>query len=219
MINKEYIKRICDLTCSKSDVEIPLKDIEYDLDNPFKKYYDVDIIISAIKKYVAKEWNAKMLSYWGTTYNAILTGGFNDEVNNDLTSLEKFLVKYLSMDLDVLLLIDHKQSKQDIQEQIMDITQHFYIFDHILETIDEWQGFYAIINDYELFSLNQYEVLINNVQKEFIIMSGDISIDATEYEALKNLSRQDFIDTIEEMKANKYDLLPCCEFSFFTDIR
>lgn len=219
MANKEYIKRICDLTCSRKDVEIPLKDIEYDLDNPFKKYYNVEIIISAIAKYVNKEWTGKMLSYWATTYNSVLNGGFNDNVNTNLTSLETYLVKYLSMDLDVLLIIDHKQNKEAIKEYIYDTITYYYNIDHIFKTINEWQGFYGIIGNYNIPNLNQFVVLINETQKEYIIMFSDISIDASKFSALKYLSKQEFIDLIAKMEANNYNILPCSEYAFYIETR
>lgn len=219
MVNKEYIKRICDLTCSKSDVEIPLKDIEYDLNNPFKKYYNVEIIMSAIAKYVNKEWDVKTLSHWASAYNNILNGGFKDNVNSTLTSLEAYLVKYLSMDLDVLLLIDYKQDKQVIQNYICDTIKYFYNINHIFKTINEWQGFYGVISNYEYPILNQYVVLINETKKEFIIMSYDISIDASEFSILKHLPKQEFIDIITKINANNYKILPCSEYDFYNEIR
>lgn len=68
MYDVELIKRVCDLTCSRNDVIRNQTTIKYDNDEPFKKYYDVNIIINALKKYISHEWDDKMLSHWACVY-------------------------------------------------------------------------------------------------------------------------------------------------------
>ena len=53
MYDKELIERICNLTCSKEDVWRYQSTINYDSEYPFRKYYDVNIIIGAINKYIS----------------------------------------------------------------------------------------------------------------------------------------------------------------------
>lgn len=45
MLSKELIEKACNLTCSKDDMIIDQSEMQFDIDHPFKKYYDVNIIL------------------------------------------------------------------------------------------------------------------------------------------------------------------------------
>ena len=62
------------------EININQTSIEYDLDYPFEKYYNVATIIGAINKYISKEWNHRTLANWCCIYNWILGGGFKEDV-------------------------------------------------------------------------------------------------------------------------------------------
>ena len=53
MYDKDLITKVCNLTCSKMDLSIDQRTINYDIESPFKKYYDVNTIIGAIYKYLS----------------------------------------------------------------------------------------------------------------------------------------------------------------------
>ena len=55
MYDKDLTNKVCNLTCTKEDVCRDQSIIKYDYENPFKKYYDIDIIVGAINKYISKE--------------------------------------------------------------------------------------------------------------------------------------------------------------------
>ena len=91
MYKKELLKKICDISCSSNELDEFVSQInknEYDSDNPFEKYYDVDRLIVAIDKYNSKEIDAKFLAHWMNAYNWIVMGGFKRMEDTAETSLK-----------------------------------------------------------------------------------------------------------------------------------
>lgn len=112
MIEKELIKRVCDVTCSKEDVVRPQDTIAYDPNNPFKKYYHIESIIMAINKYASHEWDDQTLAHWACIYCWILCGGFKN-VKEKLNSLEQFLKDDITWSLDGLSFFDESYFEED----------------------------------------------------------------------------------------------------------
>ena len=75
MVNMDLLKKICTMECSFEELEkfnIEIDNIEYDTVNSFFKYYDLNLIISAIEKYKNGGVGALNLSYWANAYNWII---------------------------------------------------------------------------------------------------------------------------------------------------
>ena len=67
MYNKDLYNKIINASCSFEELEFFVSDIdkkEFDLDNAFEKYYDVEKILYAISRYENKEISGKYLSGW-----------------------------------------------------------------------------------------------------------------------------------------------------------
>ena len=97
MYDKDFIERVSNLTCSMDDIFRGLATINYDYKYPFNKYYNVNSIIRALKKYTNKEWDKKVLCRWAEQYKFILMGGLHKKrVENSTLFLCYYLIKIYS---------------------------------------------------------------------------------------------------------------------------
>lgn len=79
MFDKELFNKICTVTCSFEELANFVTNIdekEFDLDDAFEKYYSLERILCAIKKYKSKQISDKFLAYWANAYDWILMSGF-----------------------------------------------------------------------------------------------------------------------------------------------
>ena len=219
MFDKDLIEKICKLTCTKDDVCRNQSTINYDIDNPFCKYYDINIIIDAINKYISKDWDDQMLAGWFCIYNWILFGGFNNKVNEDFNPLEKYLIEDLSWFLDGLAFFDKDNYFEESEDEIYDITNKLKHWDHIWQTRNEWKGIYATIGKNDKINGQQYVLLINDNLKEYMIL---FSIHLTnnyknQNEYLKYTTRNKFVKLVEEIK-DKYKIITYSEDLYYSDL-
>ncbi|MBQ3014491.1 MAG: hypothetical protein IJD75_05090, partial [Clostridia bacterium] len=102
MYDKDLTRRICDLSCTKNDIAVNQTTVKYDTEQPFIKYYSLSTLRGAIEKYLFKEWDDTTLAGWACLYCWILSGGFDDNLKEDLNSFESFFKDLLTWDLDGL---------------------------------------------------------------------------------------------------------------------
>ena len=220
MYDKELIERICKLTCSKEDVCRNQTTINFDSEYPFRKYYDVNIIIKAINKYISKEWDDQTLAGWCCIYNWILCGGFSNDVKEDLNPLEQYLFDDLSWGLDGLSFFDEETYFEESKDEIYEIIESYKKWDHIWQTRDSWKGIYAPIGMFDLTNGNQYVLLVNETLKEYMILfsEGHLSNNYKhQNDYLRYTSRNKFIKLEKHLKKNGYTMLGCSERFYYDD--
>lgn len=216
MYDKELIERVCNLTCTKEDIFRDQTTINYDHEYPFKKYYDVNIIVVAINKYLSKEWDDHTLAHWACIYNWIICGGFHDDLKEGLDSFEEFMKDVISWDLDALSFFDEEYLEED--ENLYDRIQLYKDWDHILKTKNGWKVVYAMVSPCAEFNEDQYLVLINNEIKEFMIIYSYHLENGFEDEVFKYISEEEFILIVEQLKEKEYTLLSCSEKFYYSEI-
>ncbi len=220
MYDKELITRICNLTCSKDDISTNLESINYDTEYPFEKYYDVNIIIGAINKYLSKEWDDRTLAGWLCIYNWIICGGFSNKVKECFNPLEQFLVYEISWDLDGLSFFDEETYFEDNEKELNDTIEGYKTWDYIWQTRDSWKGVYATINECNVFNGDQYILLINDKLKEYaIVFSFGFLSNNYNYqnEYLRYISKNKFVKLIEQLK-KEYKLISYSEDLYYSDL-
>ena len=218
MYDKELIERICNLTCSKEDVCRDQTTINYDSEYPFRKYYDVNIIIKAINKYISKEWDDQTLAGWCCIYNWILCGGFSNDVKEDLNPLEQYLFDDLSWGLDGLSFFDEETYFEESKDEIYEIIESFKNWDHIWQTRDSWKGVYAPIGVFDLTNGDQYVLLVNETLKEYMILFSDGHLSNNykhQNDYLRYTSRNKFVKLEKHLKNNGYTMLGCSERFYY----
>ncbi len=217
MIDYELIKKVCNLTCSKEDVDRDQTTVKYDTEYPFKKNYSIETIIGAFNKYINHEWDDKTLACWACIYCWILEGGANDALKENINSLEEFLKNVITWDLDGLSFFGDSL----LEDKSIDLAkwmQQYKNLDHVWNTRENWKGTYATITFYAEDNGEQYVVLINDVSKEYIIIFSDHLENKYEDENFKFVSDEEFIDLIEKLKENNYKILSYSEKSYYSDI-
>lgn len=171
MFNKELFEKICDVSCDWSELEkfvINIDKKEFDLNNAFEKYYNVERIICAIEKYRSKKINAKFLAYWSTAYDWIINSGFKIENNDKSVSLKEFLIFEISDWLDSLSFFDDSDDWYDLEEY----KNTFKVLDFILQDIDDCEAIYAVEaedDEDDDYYTHDVTVLIKNVKEKYFI--------------------------------------------------
>lgn len=105
MVEKKLFEKICEAKCSIKELEDFVRNIDekdFDLDNPFEKYYDLDRIIAVIEKYQNGLINAKYLANWMNAYNWIMMGGFKIDDDDNHINLKELLIWLICDWLDSL---------------------------------------------------------------------------------------------------------------------
>ena len=216
MYDKDLTNKVCNLTCTKEDVFRDQSIIKYDYENPFKKYFDIDIIVGAINKYLSKEWDAQTFASWACIYNWILCGGFHDDLKENLNSFEAFMKEVISWDLDGLSFFDEDYLDDD--ESLEDWVQIYKDWNHILQTQEDWKAVYAMVGDCAEFNEDQYVVIINDNLKEYMIIHSDHLENGFEDDRFKYITEEAFIELIEQLKEEEYKILSCSEKWYYMDI-
>ena len=142
MYNKDLYNKIINASCSFEELEFFVSDIdkkEFDLDNAFEKYYDVEKILYAINRYENKEVDDKYLAYWMNAYNWIIMAGFKIESKNNEIAFLDWVMWEISDWLDSLSFFDDSDDWFNLD----DYKNSFKIIDGIYKNINEWDCVFA----------------------------------------------------------------------------
>ncbi len=171
MFDKALFKKICDVSCEWGELEKFVTNIdkkEFDLDNAFKKYYNVEKIVCAIEKYQAKKIDAKFLAYWSTAYNWIIMSGFSIDNGDKSVSLKELMIYEISDWIDGLSFFDDSEDLYNLEE----FKTTFKVLDSVLQDIDNCKAIFAIDededDDYDYY-VHDVEILIKNDDAKYFI--------------------------------------------------
>lgn len=142
----------------------------------------------------------------------ILSGGFRDDLKEDLDSLEQYFKDVLVWNLDGLSFFD------DEIEELNDWIESYNNLDHIWKTIDGWKAIYSMVGENAEFNQDQYVVLVNDTLKEYMIIYSDFLENGFEDEYFKYVYEDEFIKIIENLKEKNYKMLSYSEEWFYLEI-
>lgn len=171
MYNKKLFEKICNVTCSFEELEtfvIKIDEKEFDLNNPFKKYYDLKIILYAIQRYEKKEIDDKYLAYWMNAYNWIIMGGFKIEPKDNSFTFEEWLEWEICDWLDSLSFFDVSRECYNLE----DYKNSLAVLDKIYRNANDWDRVFAHTDEY-----NEDDVVVlayNKKSKEFVKIYGEL---------------------------------------------
>ena len=215
MYDKELIQRVCNLTCLKEEVVRNQTTIKYDTEHPFKKYYSLSTIKGAIEKYISNEWDDQTLAHWACIYCWILSGGFDDNLTDDLNSFETFFKNFITWDLDGLSFFSAEDEEPNDMQESIALFEHY---DHIWQTRNEWEVVYAMIGPFAKENEDQYALLVNNTKKEYMIMHSDHLENGYEDEHFRFVSQDQYVALVEQLKKDSYTVLSCSEEYYYMEI-
>lgn len=174
MFNKDLFNRICNVSCSWEELKefvIAIDKKEFDVENPFEKYYSVDRIISAIEKYQAKQINAKFLAYWMNAYDWIIMGGFKIEYEDESVALKDFLIWTIADWLDSLSFFDDSDDWYNLEEY----KNTYKVLDSVLQDLPTCKAVFSELDEEDFTQEDAVVVLImNDKAKYFIKVYGDL---------------------------------------------
>jgi len=211
MFNQELFNKICNVSCTLDELKsfvINIDKKEFDLDNPFTKYYNLEKIICAIEKYQSKEIDADFLGYWMNAYDWIIMGGF--QTVNEKISLKKFLIWEIADWLDSLSFFDDSDDWYNLE----DYKNTFRVLDYVFQDIDNCKAVFAEHYDDDDDSVDYGILLItNDNSKYFIKIFVDSGYDFTQLD-LEKVEFTDLENRAKKLSSLGYRELKYCTFSY-----
>lgn len=218
MFDKKLIEKVCNLTCTKTELaDINVEKINYDTENPFKKYYSFAVIKGAIEKYISKKWDDQTLAHWAYLYDWILEGGFEENMVDNLDTFELFMKDVITEHLDGLSFFDAEYDEDD-ETNIYQWLQLFENYDRIWQTRKGWKAVFAIVGVCDEENESQYVALFNDTTKEYMIMHSNFLENGCSDECFKYVERKKFIKFVDLLKNKNYSLLSCLEKFYYQEI-
>ena len=215
MYDKILIEKICNLSCTKTELDISQESVKYDIDHPFTKYYSLLTIKGAIKKFMSDEWDEKSLANWACIYSWILSGGFHPNVTEEFDSLEKFFKETIVWFLDGLSFIDGSPNPKKGMSEMLDFYENY---DRIWQARDEWKAVYAMIGPFARHNGSQYIVFVNDIAKEYMIMYSEHLKNGFEDEHFKFVKQKAHVALVKRLKDNGYRMIACDEDEYYKDL-
>lgn len=172
MFNKELFSKIYNVKCTAEELKAfvcATNKQEYDIDNPFDKYFSADAVIRAIEKYQAGEVNDRYLANWACAYLWIINGGFKVDYESFHTTLKEFLIFVVTDWLDGLAFFD-----KEVEEyyNLDELKTMYKTFEKFLRDIDKLQAVFA---PYDEDNEDYVVVLLrNDVDKYFAHIFGEL---------------------------------------------
>ena len=202
MYNKELFKRICNVSCSFEELKafvIKISKKEFDLNNPFEKYYDLKKILFAIQRYEKKEIDDRYLAYWMNAYIWIIMGGFKIKAKDNLITFKEWLEEEISEWLDSLSFFDDSDDFYNLD----DYKNALGVLDKIYRNANDWDRVFAHTDK---FGDNEDDVVVlvsNSKTKEYVKIYGEL--DYLNQEVKFSQSEPDELEKeITRLKENGY---------------
>ena len=211
MYDKDLYNKIINASCSFEELEkfvIKIDKKEFDLDNAFEKYYDVERILYAIRRYENKEINDRYLAYWMNAYDWIIMAGFKTEPKNKEITFQDWVEWEISDLLDSLAFFDDSDDWYNLD----DYKNSFIALDKVYKNINNWKCVFAHTDEWGDNDDDVVLLVVNDKTKEFVKMYGEldylnekVKIDKVELDELEKeielLKKQGF----EELKYGTFD--------------
>ena len=201
MYNKKLFEKICNLTCSFEELRsfvIKIDKKKFDLDNPFEKYFDVQKILFAIKRYENKEIDDRYLSYWMSAYNWIIMGGFKIDTDNTIT-FKEWLEWEICDWLDSLSFFDDFDDWYNLE----DYKKSFAVLDKIYQNYNDWDRVFAHTDEWGDNDDDVVVLAYHKTGKEFVKIYGELDYLSLDVKfprvELDKLEKE-----IERLKSNGY---------------
>ncbi len=218
MYNKKLIEKVCNLNCSEKDVNIKQTSIRYDTRYPFKKYLNFDTIVSAIQKYIDKEWNDRTLASWFCIYNWILCGGFSRFLKEDLNKLEDLLKEIITCNFDGMAFFEDSIIEDEGIEYLDRQIELYKNLEYLWNIRKELECYFSCVGKYAKINEEQFVVFINRRTKEYMIVHTDYLDNGYSDEMIKYIEDSDFIKLINDLNEEGYKVISYNEEWYYDDV-
>lgn len=166
---KEWYDKILNVNGTFEDLyTIDVSNQEFDVDNAFEKYYNVDKILYAISRYENHEVSDCYLAYWANDYNWIINGGFKESQGQSSITFADWIFCEISDWLDSLSFFDDKEEVY----QLDDYKETFVVLDKIYRNQNDWNRIFASEYDHDDEDYPIVVMAYNDETKEMIMIGG-----------------------------------------------
>ena len=168
MLDIELRTKIIDGTCTRKELKNfteHFNKCDFDLDNPFKKFYNLEKILNVIEKKKNNKISSSYYSMWNYAYKLIISFGDNfaySEIEYFIVNEIKHLLSSISYDTKYnKKLLNHFAGK-------------FIFLDSILNNSTKWKYFYYEERrlDYVNWCNGNYCLFINDEEKTFGLINS-----------------------------------------------
>jgi len=204
MFDKNFYQQVFDVTVDKKVLSQFCHEMhtkrEFDADNAFEKYYDVQIIEKAIEKYQSGEVNADYLATWANVYNWILCGGF---LKDDGFDKEIYFVQnQISECLDSLSFFEDDEEYDFYNLDVY--RQEFLFWDRVYKNFDGYRicmthGEGSICDVDEIFLL-----FINDMDKSFVQYDTGCGCDEVDFDQSQYIGQDTFECAMQQLLNDGY---------------
>lgn len=173
MYNKKLFEKICSVTCSFEELESfvsPTDKNEFDLEKPFEKYYRLERIFFAIRRYQSKQINDRFLAYWMCAYNWIIMARFKIDPNDNSITFKEWLEWEMSDWLDSLSFFDDSDDWYNLEEY----KNTFAILDKIYRNSNDWDRVFAHTDEWGDNDDDVVVLAYHKKNKEFVKMYAQL---------------------------------------------
>ena len=204
MYNKEMFEKICNVTCSFTELEsfvIDMSKKEFDLDSPFEKYYDAQTILHAIHRYEKGEVTDKYLAYWMNAYGWIIMGGFKIEAKDNSITFKEWLEWVITDWLDSLSFFDETEEWFKLDKY----KKAFTVLSKVYCKIKDWNSVFSEKEG----SYNEDDVVVlayNDKAKEFVKIYGELDYYRLDVQ-FQRVEPDELEKQVEELKKKGYQQL------------
>lgn len=185
MYNKDLFDEIIKVEVPFSELKRFVRKLtmsQFDLDDPFHKYFGATIIKKALDKFLNNEIKRNYLALWCHAYCWILSGGFKTrywESRVFKNLIEEWVFNMITDSLDSLSFIDcfPPTEEEEIKEERDRLdSSKFFFYERVLNTCEDWDFFYSKGNIYRQSDYHDV-MFINHKTKEIITSYLDEAFD------------------------------------------
>lgn len=202
MYDKVLFEKIINVDCSFDELESfgrRMNENEFDLDDAFGKYYDVERIFKAINRYENREINDRYLAHWANAYNWIIRAGFKTFDENAPITFREWVIWEISDLLDASSFFDSSYKELGIGK----FKKSFRLIDEIYRNIGDWD---CVFSHTGMFGDNEDDVvllIVNHKAKEFVKIYSNIDY-LNEKVDIKMLEPDESEKVISVLKSSGY---------------
>lgn len=202
MFNNENFVKICNMNCTLEELEkfnMDIDNIEYDYDNSFQKYYDVNLILSAVEKYQNGVISDRFLAYWANAYNWIIMA--SEWKNENTFAFKQYIQSEISEMLDSLSFFDEIEKEY---YNLKSFKRDFIFLDDVYNHLDDYDVYFRPLTGEYFYDHDVNIVAVNRKTKKFIkfnyavLKHEDSNINAEELDIHK------MTKMVKELKSQGY---------------
>lgn len=224
---RQLYDRICNLTCSIDDLEefnalesnweegksgeIKNFTTPYDLNEPFRKYYNLETVLKALDMFKNKQINRYYLSEWLEAYSEIL----HAQTENTIFFIDKSRKKKRHLVLKdeaiaytiailILNMIYMLSSKKE--NELNNAIEALHIYTAVYRNIHDWQIVYSPASERKYYKDECFHKVLffNDRIQQFFIVDPEIGSQRECYYEGVCCDRYDFMKICDDLRSRKY---------------